>query len=198
MGCGQAGSGRACCWLYEADTAAYSGRLEKAREFSRRAVASAERAEEKETAASYEADAALREALFGNSAEARQRAAAALALSTGRDVQYGAALALALAGMRLGHRHWRMIWPSASRRIRSSSSTTCRRLHAQLALSRNDIFKGHRSSSDCWALRIGHTAARAFLCYPVYVRGEAYLGCASGQRSRRRVPENPRPSRNCA
>ena len=83
---------------YEADTAAYSGRLGKAREFSRRAVASAERAEEKETAASYEADAALREALFGNAAEARQRAAAALALSTGRDVQYGAALALAFAG----------------------------------------------------------------------------------------------------
>ena len=55
----------------EADTAAYSGRLGKARELSRRAVASAERAEEKEMAAGYEADAALREALFGNAAEAR-------------------------------------------------------------------------------------------------------------------------------
>ena len=48
----------------EADTAAYFGRLGKAREFSRRAVASAERAEGKETAAGYEATAALREALF--------------------------------------------------------------------------------------------------------------------------------------
>ena len=68
----------------EADTAAYSGRLGEAREFSRRAVASAERAEEKEVAGSYEADAALREALFGNAVEARQRSAAALALSNGQ------------------------------------------------------------------------------------------------------------------
>jgi predicted Zn-dependent protease len=83
---------------FDADTVAYSGRLGQARELSRRAVASAQRAEEKETAASYEADAALREALFGNEAGARQRAAAALGLSNGRDVQYGAALALGFAG----------------------------------------------------------------------------------------------------
>lgn len=82
----------------EADTAAYFGRLGKAREFSRQAVASAERAGEKETAAGYEAAEALQEALFGNVAEARQRAAAALALSTGRDVQCGTALALVFAG----------------------------------------------------------------------------------------------------
>ena len=82
----------------EADVTAYSGQLEKARELSRRAVASAQRAQEKETAAGYESSAALREALFGNRAEARQRAAAALKLSTGRDVQYKAALALVLTG----------------------------------------------------------------------------------------------------
>jgi hypothetical protein len=46
----------------DANTAAYSGRLGKARELSRRAVASAERGGEKETAAHYEADAVLREA----------------------------------------------------------------------------------------------------------------------------------------
>jgi hypothetical protein len=39
----------------EADTVAHSGRLEKAREFSRKAVVSAERVGEKETAADYEA-----------------------------------------------------------------------------------------------------------------------------------------------
>ena len=82
----------------EADTAAYSGLLRKAREFSRRAVASAERTEAKETAAGYEADAALREALIGNAAEARQQVAFALGLSTARDVQFGAALTLALVG----------------------------------------------------------------------------------------------------
>ena len=82
----------------EADTAAYSGRLSNAREFSRRAMDSAERAEEKEAAATYSALSGLRESLFGNADEARRRAALAMGRSTGRDVQYGAALALAFAG----------------------------------------------------------------------------------------------------
>ena len=82
----------------ESFTAAYSGRLADAREFSRRAVASAERAEEKEVAAGYRVDAALREAHFGNAAEARRRVASALGISKDRDVQYEAALALALIG----------------------------------------------------------------------------------------------------
>ncbi|MGB9423882.1 MAG: protein kinase, partial [Candidatus Acidiferrum sp.] len=60
---------------YEADTAAYSGRLEKARMSSRQAVVSAELAKEHETAVGHEAEAALREAFVGNAAEARQRAA---------------------------------------------------------------------------------------------------------------------------
>ena len=57
---------------------AYSGRLEKAREFSRQAVTFSRARKRKKRRQSYEADAALREALFGNAAEARQRAAAAL------------------------------------------------------------------------------------------------------------------------
>ena len=80
----------------EADVAAFYGQLSKAREFSRQAVASALKEGEKETASGYEADAALREALFGNPVEARQRASAALALASARDVEYGIALASAL------------------------------------------------------------------------------------------------------
>jgi hypothetical protein len=60
----------------EADTSIYSGQLAKSRELSRRAVASAQQAKQKETAARYEAAAALREALLGNTAEARQRGGA--------------------------------------------------------------------------------------------------------------------------
>ncbi len=82
----------------EADTAAYFGKLGKAREFSNRAAGSAERVDEKEAAASYEMSAALREALFGNVDESRKRVATVLGLSKGRDVQYGAALALTLTG----------------------------------------------------------------------------------------------------
>jgi eukaryotic-like serine/threonine-protein kinase len=82
----------------EADTAAYFGRLKKSREFSRQAVASAERTGEREVAADYEASAAMREAVLGNAADARDWTVAALKLSTGHDVECTAALAFALAG----------------------------------------------------------------------------------------------------
>jgi tetratricopeptide (TPR) repeat protein len=82
----------------EALIAAYSGRLRNARDLSRQAVASAERAEHKEEKAGYVASAALLEALFGNAAEARRHAATALGLSTARDNQYAAALALGFTG----------------------------------------------------------------------------------------------------
>jgi len=63
--------------------------------FSRRAVDSALRAESKETAALWQINAALREAELGNVANARQGAAAALALSSGRDVKLVSALVFA-------------------------------------------------------------------------------------------------------
>ena len=46
----------------------------------------------------FQTAAAASEAFFENSASARQQAAAALSLSTGRDVQYVGAFALALDG----------------------------------------------------------------------------------------------------
>jgi serine/threonine protein kinase/predicted Zn-dependent protease len=82
----------------QSDTEAYYGRLIKAREFSSRAVNSAKHADAKETAALWEANAALREAEFGNSALARNDVATALALAPGRDVEVLSALAYARAG----------------------------------------------------------------------------------------------------
>ena len=55
-------------------------------------------AAKRERAALYETGAALREAFFGNAPAARRSAMAALELSKGRDVEYGAAFALALSG----------------------------------------------------------------------------------------------------
>ncbi len=82
----------------QSDTEGYYGRLAAARDFARRAVDSAVRADSKETAALWEADGALREAEFGNSAQARQAANAALSLSPGRDVKVLAAVAFARTG----------------------------------------------------------------------------------------------------
>jgi serine/threonine protein kinase/tetratricopeptide (TPR) repeat protein len=83
---------------FQSDTEAYYGRLKSARVFTRRAIGSAVRADSKETAAMWQADAALREAEFGNPAEARQDITEALSLSPGRDVKLFAALAYARIG----------------------------------------------------------------------------------------------------
>jgi Tfp pilus assembly protein PilF/TolB-like protein len=80
-------------------TEAYYGRLQNAREFTRQAVDSAMHNDAKEVAANYEASAAVREAEFGDKAQARQEATAALALfPEGQDVRLWAALALAQIG----------------------------------------------------------------------------------------------------
>jgi eukaryotic-like serine/threonine-protein kinase len=161
----------------QANTAAYSGQLGKAREFSRRAVASAERVQEKETAAGYEAEASLREALFGNAAQARQRAAAALTLSAGRDVQYGAALALALTG---DAGRTQAMANELSNRFSDDTVVHFNYLptiHALVALSRNDSSKAIAALQPTAPYEIGTPGAGTFSpnLYPVYVRAEAYL-----------------------
>jgi hypothetical protein len=83
---------------FQSDTEAYYGRLAKARDFSRRAVDAAVRADSKETAAMWQVNAAMREAEFGNTATGKQGVAAALKLAPGRDVKLFAALTLARVG----------------------------------------------------------------------------------------------------
>ena len=83
----------------QSSTEAYYGRLKKARELTKQAVASGERAQNKEVAAFWTADGALREALFGNFGAARENVDEALKLDPGsRDAASEAGLALALTG----------------------------------------------------------------------------------------------------
>jgi len=82
----------------EADTQAYHGRLDTARDLARRAADSAVRADAKETAAQWLAFQGLREAELGNVTAARQAVARALALAPGRDVKVLSALALVRTG----------------------------------------------------------------------------------------------------
>ena len=82
----------------QADTEAWYGRWKAARDLVRRAMDSAQRNDAKETAAAYQAGAALREAEFGYGERAREDAAAALKMAPNRDVRTWAALALARAG----------------------------------------------------------------------------------------------------
>jgi eukaryotic-like serine/threonine-protein kinase len=82
----------------EWETEASRGRLKKALEFSRRAVEAARQNEMQEGAAYWKASAAFRQASFGNLTEARRGATEALSASTGRDVRFNSAMALAGAG----------------------------------------------------------------------------------------------------
>jgi eukaryotic-like serine/threonine-protein kinase len=81
----------------EASSLAYFGHLREAREISQRAIDRAHRLGKLDSAARFEAEAAIREAFFGNAQMAKADAFAALKLSKSRDSQYGAAFALALA-----------------------------------------------------------------------------------------------------
>ncbi|HME00430.1 MAG TPA: protein kinase [Terriglobia bacterium] len=84
---------------FEADTEAYGGHLARARELTRRAVDGAVHANSSEAAAAARVNAALREAAFGNAAEARWETEAALRLAPdSRDIEAQAALANAWSG----------------------------------------------------------------------------------------------------
>jgi tetratricopeptide (TPR) repeat protein len=83
----------------QSDTEAYFGRLQKAREYTRRAVESAKRAELPESAAVWEVEAGMREAMFGYPDEAKRRAESALQLAPdSKDVRALAALVFARLG----------------------------------------------------------------------------------------------------
>jgi eukaryotic-like serine/threonine-protein kinase len=160
----------------EASTLAYSGQIAKAREFTRQAVVSAQRAGEKEVAAGYEANAALWEARFGNAAEARQRSAAALGLSNGPGVEVEAALALAFAG----EAAWtQTLADDLDKRFPEDTIVQFNFLptiHAQLALSRNDSSEAVNALQAAAPYELGSAGG----LYPVCVRGEAYLAAHQG------------------
>jgi serine/threonine protein kinase/Tfp pilus assembly protein PilF len=167
----------------DADTAAYAGRLRDAREFSRRAIDSAERAQEKEAAATYSAVSALREALFGNADEAQRRATLAMARSAGRDVQYGAALALAFAGD--GGRAQALTGDLGKTFPEDTivQFNYLPTLRAKLALNRGNPSEAIESLRAAAPYELGGTRSSTYgwtAMYPVFVRGEAYLASHQG------------------
>ena len=173
----------------EADTAAYSGRVRKSREFSLRAMDSAERAEEKEAAATYVAEYGLREALLGNADEAQRRSALAIQRSAGRDVQYGAALALAYAG---DTGRTQALADDLGKRFPEDTIVQFNylpTLHAKLAVNMGNASEAFESLRAAAPYELGVSTASVYgwtALYPVFVRGEAYL---AARRAREAVVE---------
>jgi DNA-binding winged helix-turn-helix (wHTH) protein/tetratricopeptide (TPR) repeat protein len=170
----------------EAHTAVFTGQAGKAVDFFRRAVASAQRADEKETAALYQADAAQWEAFFGFAAEAREHAHAALSGWKGRDVEYGAALGLALANIARGEQTG--IANLADDLAKRFPDDTLVRLNylptlrAQIALNRDQPLQAIEVLQASVPYELGTPGAYGFpqALLPVYVRGEAYLAAHRG------------------
>jgi len=180
--------GRENVMLYlEAGTAAYSGKLAAAREFSRQAVTSADRAGEKELEADCEAAAALWEALYGNAQEARQHAATTLAKSNGRDALYVAALALAVIGDSAPAQAL-----AEDLQKRFPDDTVVRfnylpTLRAQLFLNAADRSPEHAAKAiQALAVALPYELGVPAIgtlwinLYPVYVRGQAFLASHQG------------------
>src|SRR5262249_2447166 len=169
----------------EADTAAYSGHLERARGLSEQAISSAIRAGLTETAAAYEVGAALREAIFGDASSARVRATRALTLSAGRDVKYAAALALANTG---DVAKARTLADDLAQRFPGDTFVKLNYLPtllAQLALNRKDVPKAIESLQVAAPYELGTPGDGnvALALYPVYGRGEAYLATKQSGRA---------------
>jgi serine/threonine protein kinase/tetratricopeptide (TPR) repeat protein len=167
----------------DAETAAYTGRLSRARGLTQRAVDSTVHSDNKESAAIWLENAALREAAFGNPAEARRAVAVGLKLAPASPgVRAEAALASAISG------------DSASSEMLARNlardfplDTQMQQLwlpgiQAQLALDRKDPAAAigllqstlQSGGGQLEFGQIGFTLNISCL-YPVYVRGEAYL-----------------------
>jgi eukaryotic-like serine/threonine-protein kinase len=167
------------------DTEAYAGRVRKARELTQRAVDSAVNADSKENGAIWRANAAIREAAYGNLAEARQSAAEAVKLdAASQGVQVESALAFAMAGNTaqaesvardLGKRYpvdtqVQSLWLPAIR--------------AQLELDKKDPAAALKELQAATSpLEFGQIAfvANISCLYPTYIRGEAFLADGQGR-----------------
>jgi Flp pilus assembly protein TadD len=167
----------------QALVAARSGRLQVARKMWRRAVDLALHEGQKERAATYEAGEAVCEAWFGNTTAAKRSAMAALELSRGRDVEYGAAFALALAG---DIARSQALAADLKKRFPEDTSVQLSylpSLRGLFALNQRDPRKALESLQSAASYDLGVPAIdfNAFYggLYSAYVRGQAYL--AAGQ-----------------
>jgi eukaryotic-like serine/threonine-protein kinase len=160
------------------DTEAYVGHLGKARELTKRAVDSAIRTDNSESAATWQADAALRQAAYGNTTASRQTAAEALKLApASRGLESEAALAFAMAG---DTTRAKSLAAGLEKRFpldTEMQSLWLPTIHAQLALGRKDPAFALNALQPALAIELSDSDD---CLYHVYVRGEAYLAAGQG------------------
>jgi eukaryotic-like serine/threonine-protein kinase len=160
----------------ESDTEAYHGRLQNARELSRRAEESAKRNDSKETAAFWQGNEALREAEFGDASAAREQAQQALVLAPGRDVWVEVGLALARAGSTTDaeklSNHLNHEFPLDT----LMQNYWIPAIQASIELDRKNADKAIALLQSALPYELADPPPfAAATMYPVYLRGQAYL-----------------------
>jgi eukaryotic-like serine/threonine-protein kinase len=169
------------------DTEAYGGHVGKARELIKRAVESAIKADSKENGAISQANAALLQAAYGKTTEARQAAEEALKLApTSQGVESEAALAFAMAG---DMTRAESLAQDLNKRFpldTQMQSLWLPAIQAQLALDKkNPAAALDALQAATTPLELGQiTFVQNVSClYHVYIRGEAYLASGQGKES---------------
>ena len=165
----------------ESESATSYGKFAQSRELIRSAVDSALRAKETETPAEYLAHDAIREALAGNAAFAKQQVQAGLKLSKGKRVTSFAAIALALAGDPAGATQ---LVDELAKRFPEDTIVRTEYLpmaHASLALRSGEAGRAITALEAAAPYELGQlNDVFTFGLYPVYLRGEAYLAAKQG------------------
>ena len=159
-------------------TAAYRGKLRKARELSRQAMASAG---SPGSGVRSQADTAITEALFGNVKEAQRQAREALSAVKRQDFQWPKAEALGFAGeaLALSGNSSQAQLVAADLNKRFPEDTIVQQIflpliRAQIALNNHD------PSTAIQVLRTSVAYELGSALYPAYVRGLAYLAANQG------------------
>ncbi len=166
------------------DTAAYSGRLQQARELTIRAADASTRADSKEYAGIDMEVAAIREAAYGNRGQALQDAAAGLKLDPeSQAVRSMAGVALAIGG---DAARTNALIEELNRQFPADTQTQSLWLpamRAQMALERkNPSAAIDELRAAMPAIEYGQIqyATNISCLYPTYIRGQAYLASQQG------------------
>jgi hypothetical protein len=157
----------------QSDTEAYYGRLQNARDFTRRAIESGLHHQAKGRAAEWQAHAALREAELGNLALARQQATAALA--AGEDIEEVVALALARAGDSAGARTIAGKLAQHSPADLWLNNYWLPSIRAAIEINQKDPARAIEALEITRPYEAGGDPITLDTLYPVYLRGQAYL-----------------------
>jgi eukaryotic-like serine/threonine-protein kinase len=168
----------------QSNTASYHGHFEKAREFSRAAENLMERDGNKELAASYLVQAALRESEVGEFARAQQYISQAQKLSHGQDVATLTAVALVQIGSvnqaeALCHELDKQ-WPEGT----IVQKYWLPAIRAQIDLRQARPSKAIDDLGVATPLELANPGSTAVpTLYPAYVRAQAYLAMGDGPRA---------------